>query len=176
MRMDWELIKILPQLSDISSMYYLYHINYRKAAAKGMAKAYRKCGDLLYSGKGCGYRNKTEAYKCYMKASSLGDNEATNSMGLMIETGFDDRPADPEAALEFYRKAAKNGSLDALINQAAYHLNSADGDKSLGRLLLLQAYKGGNQRASDYMIHFEIFKTKKEIEAATVNFDEEYLS
>jgi hypothetical protein len=46
----------------------------------------------------------------------------------------------------------------------------------LGRLLLLQAYKGGNQKAADYMIHFEVFKTKKEIEAATVNFDEEYIS
>jgi TPR repeat protein len=94
----------------------------------------------------------------------------------MIESGFDDRPADPEAALEYYKKAAKNGCLDALINQAAYHLNSVDGDKNLGRLLLLQAYKGGNQRAADYMIHFEIFKNKKEIEAASVNFDEEYLS
>jgi hypothetical protein len=26
------------------------------------------------------------------------------------------------------------------------------------------------------MIHFEVFKTKKDIEAATVNFDEEFVS
>jgi hypothetical protein len=26
------------------------------------------------------------------------------------------------------------------------------------------------------MIHFEIYKNKKDIEAATVNFDEEYIS
>jgi TPR repeat protein len=67
----------------------------------------------------------------------LGDNEATNSIGLMIENGFDDHPADPEAALEYYKKAAKAGCHDAIINQAAYHLQSIDGDRNLGRLLLL---------------------------------------
>ena len=94
----------------------------------------------------------------------------------MIENGFDDHAADPEAALEYYKKAAKAGCLDALINQAAYHFQNLDGDRNLGRLLLLQAYKGGNQKAADYMIHFEVFKTKKDIEAATVNFDEEFVS
>ena len=136
MSMAWVSTKISPQLSDITSK--SKQINpYRKAAGKGQGKAYRKCGDLLYSGKGCGQRNKTEAYKCYLKASSLGDNEATNSIGLMIENGFDDRPADPEAALEYYKKSSKSGCLDALINQAAYHLSNIDGDKNLGRLLLL---------------------------------------
>jgi hypothetical protein len=31
-----------------------FDLLFRKAASKGQAKAYRKCGDLLYSGKGCG--------------------------------------------------------------------------------------------------------------------------
>jgi hypothetical protein len=51
--MALESIKISQQLSDITSK--SQQINpYRKAAGKGQAKAYRKCGDLLYSGKGCG--------------------------------------------------------------------------------------------------------------------------
>ncbi len=38
---------------------------YRKAAALGFAKAHTKCGDLLYSGKGVGKRDKAEAFRCY---------------------------------------------------------------------------------------------------------------
>lgn len=55
----------------------------------------------------------------------------------MVESGFDDRPADPESALELYKNSAKAGCLDAMINQAAYYLQSVDGDRNLGRLLLL---------------------------------------
>jgi hypothetical protein len=48
-----ELTRISPQLSDIISKSNLIN-PFRKAAGKGQAKAFRKCGDLLYSGKGCG--------------------------------------------------------------------------------------------------------------------------
>jgi uncharacterized protein len=42
---------------------------YKKAANMGFAKAYTKCGDLLYSGKGCGKKDKSEAFKCYQRAA-----------------------------------------------------------------------------------------------------------
>lgn len=97
---------------------------YKKAAAKDFAKAHTKCGDLLYSGKGrgCDRRNKTEAFKCYQRAAALGDSEALNNLGLMIENGFDDRPSDPEGALEIYRQAHKMGNADAVINIALYYI------------------------------------------------------
>jgi hypothetical protein len=40
----------------------------------------------------------------------------------MIENGFDDRPSDPEGALEIYRQAHKLGNADAVINIALYYL------------------------------------------------------
>ena len=40
----------------------------------------------------------------------------------MIENGFDDRPSDPEGALEIYRQAHKQGNADALINIALYYI------------------------------------------------------
>lgn len=43
--------------------------------------------------------DKSEAYRFYAKAAHLNDSEAMNSMGLMLETGFDDKMSDPEQAL-----------------------------------------------------------------------------
>jgi len=42
---------------------------YKKAASLGYVKGYTKCGDLLYSGKGCGKRDKSEAIRCYQRAA-----------------------------------------------------------------------------------------------------------
>ena len=53
MSMASERTRISPQLSDITSKINIIKL-LRKAAGKGQAKAFRKCGDLLYSGKGCG--------------------------------------------------------------------------------------------------------------------------
>ena len=82
-----------------------------------------KCGDFIYSGRGVGRRDKTEAFKCYQKAALLNDSEAINNLGLMTENGFDDRIGDPEQALEYYKKAHKLGNTDASINIALMYLN-----------------------------------------------------
>lgn len=89
------LISVIPLLLDITST-IISLICYRKAASLGMAKAFTKCGDFVYSGKGCGKFDKSEAFKCYQKAALLNDSEALNNIGLMLELGFDDRPSDPE--------------------------------------------------------------------------------
>jgi TPR repeat protein len=52
----------------------------------------------------------------------LGDSEALNNLGLLLENGFDDRPSDPESALEIYRQAHKLGNADAVINIALYYI------------------------------------------------------
>ena len=72
----------------------MHNYFFRKAASLGSAKAFTKCGDLIYSGKGVGRKDKTEAFRCYMKASSMNDVEALNNIGLMLESGFDDRVSD----------------------------------------------------------------------------------
>ena len=113
---------ISPQPSAIISISYSFYIS-RKAALLNYPKAYVKCGDFIYSGRGVGRRDKSEAFKCYQKAALMNDSEAMNSLGLMIETGFDDRLGDPDAALEYYKKALKLGNSDASINIAMLYLN-----------------------------------------------------
>ncbi len=53
----------------------------------------------------------------------MNDSEALNSIGLMIENGFDERLGDPESALEYYKKAHKLGNTDASVNIAILYLN-----------------------------------------------------
>ena len=142
-------------------------------------KAYTKCGDLLYSGKGCGKKDKGEAFKCYQRAASMNDSEALNNLGLMIEVGFEDRPGDPDQALEYYRKANKLGNTDASINIAIYYINGVhvERDPKMGKQLLKQAYKNGNEKAVDYMVTFGFIKNRKEMEAEMLNIiDEEMVS
>ena len=108
---------------------------YRKAAKLDHVESLVKCGDFLYSGRGLPSfntnhkpsigqrRDKLEAFKCYKKASELGNPRGMNSLGLLYESGFDGNPADPERAEANYRQAHKLGNIDATINLAFYYLN-----------------------------------------------------
>lgn len=48
-------------------------------------------------------RDKNEAFKCYKKAADLGNMRAMNNLGLIVESGFDDVPADPERACSLFK-------------------------------------------------------------------------
>ena len=83
---------------------------YRKAAKLDHVESLVKCGDYIYSGKGLPssggsskgsikqLRDKTEAFKCYKRASEFGNSRALNNLGLMYEEGFEGVPANPEKA------------------------------------------------------------------------------
>ena len=63
----------------------------------GYAKAYTKCGNFIYSGKGCGgKKDKAEAFKYYFKGAQLNDAEAMNNLGLMNESGYNEKVSDHE--------------------------------------------------------------------------------
>jgi TPR repeat protein len=101
----------------------------------------------------------------------------------MIENGFDDRPSDPEGALEIYRQAHKLGNADALINIALYYIRGkqpVETDTKKGKEILKQAYKIGSTVSKDtvldYMIGFGFIKNKKEMEIEMLNMDEEVVS
>ena len=109
----------------------------------------------------------------------MNDSEALNNLGLMIEVGFEDRAGDPDQALEYYRKANKLGNTDASINIAIYYINGVhvERDPKMGKQLLKQAYKNGNEKAVDYMVTFGFIKNRKEMEAEMLNIiDEEMVS
>ena len=54
-----------------------------------------------------------------------------NNLGLMHESGFDEKIPDPEQALEWYKKSHKLGNTDASINIALFYLNGTYVEKDL---------------------------------------------
>ena len=88
---------------------------YRRGAKLDHVESLVKCGDFLYSGRGmpsfnAGQRasivqkkDLIEAFKCYKKASELGNPRGMNNCGLMYESGFEGTPANPERAGHMYR-------------------------------------------------------------------------
>jgi TPR repeat protein len=91
---------------------------FKKAARMNHAEAISKCGDYLYSGRlSNGVSNRTEALKCYQKASDMNSAVATNNLALMIES------SDPKKALELFKQAHKLGNLDATVNLAYGYFN-----------------------------------------------------
>ena len=67
-----------------------------------------------------------EAFKCYKKASELGNPRGMNNCGLMYESGFEGTPSNMLLAAELYKQAHKLGNLDATINLAFYYLNVSE--------------------------------------------------
>lgn len=108
---------------------------YRRGAKLDHVESLVKCGDFLYSGRGMPSFNTgqrasivqkkdlIEAFKCYKKASELGNARGMNNCGLMYENGFEGNPANLEKASSMYRQAHKLGNLDATINLAFFYLN-----------------------------------------------------
>mmetsp|Transcript_37315 Transcript_37315/g.49074 ORF Transcript_37315/g.49074 Transcript_37315/m.49074 type:complete len:141 (-) Transcript_37315:447-869(-) len=74
---------------------------YRKGAKLDHVDSLVKCGDFLYSGRGlpsfnsrktgsiAARKDAAEAFKCYRKASEMGNSRGMNNCGLMLETGFE---------------------------------------------------------------------------------------
>jgi TPR repeat protein len=60
--------------TDLKTAYRLY----RKAAEKGYAKGFTKCGDFIYDGTHYGHRDKTLAFNQYKQGAEFGDPEACN--------------------------------------------------------------------------------------------------
>lgn len=119
------------QTKDLKSAFQYY----RKGAKLDHIESLVKCGDFLFSGRGMPSfnsgkqasivqrRDKFEAFKCYKKASDLGNPRGMNNCGLMYESGFEGMPSELEKASQLYKQAHKLGNLDATINLAFYYLN-----------------------------------------------------
>ena len=104
---------------DIASAFCFY----KKAAKGNFVKAFKKCGDLLYTGFGNVKPDREEAFKWYHQASMIGDTEAFNCMGLMYEQGFGSNAPNIKEAESCYVKAHIYGSSDATVNLAVLALN-----------------------------------------------------
>ena len=144
---------------DLKSAFHYY----RKGAKLDHVESLVKCGDFLYSGRGLPSFNasqtpsisvrkdRLEAFKCYKKASDMGNSRGMNNCGLMYEGGFEGNPPDLESAEQMYKSAHKIGNLDATINLAFYYLNVSQTqflqpDLTLWILTRNWATKMGNQQ------------------------------
>jgi len=157
--------------------YHTAYSYYRKAANLGHAKAFKRCGDFLYSGCGLLRTDKHEAFNCYLKAAELRDEEAFNALGLMYEKGFERVNKNPEKAVENYKKAHDMGCTDASINLAFMYLkgNGVVKDIEQADSLMIDAATKGNTKARDYLIANGIVSTiqhVKEIKYTKEKFTE----
>ena len=91
-----------------------WHLKF--ASDMGHLNACAECGDLMYSGKGCLWSDKTKAYEFYERGSVLGSAWCMNLQALLLEQGFDAQMPDLERAVELYQKAGMTGSSDAFLN------------------------------------------------------------
>jgi TPR repeat protein len=116
---------------------------YRKAARQGSANAMFNLGAAYYNGEGVGV-NDTLAYAWFLLSSKAGNSsgqdaakrshaehgpngfkQACVAIGQMYEKG-DDLPKNLESAAAWYRKAAEQGSGEAMISLAGLYLNASD--------------------------------------------------
>lgn len=99
---------------------------------------------------------------CYQKAAELGDVSALNSIGLMLEQGYEEVMPSTEAAVSMFKQAHNYGNTDASINLAIHYLRESD--FKVGKALLVRAYANKNARAVDCMLQHGIIKSKSELE------------
>jgi eukaryotic-like serine/threonine-protein kinase len=85
---------------------------YRKAAEQGFAKAEKNLGDMYFFGRGVGHQDYGTAITWYKKAATQNFAEAQFRLGFMYEKGLG-TPQSDQQAVDFYKEAASNGSVDA---------------------------------------------------------------
>jgi len=150
--------------------YHTAYSYYRKAASFGHAKAWTKCGDLLYSGRGLLRADKKEAYFSYENGAKKGDPEAYNAIGLLYENGCECIEKNPAKAFENYNMAIKLGSVEALINLALMYINGIYVRKDIqeANRLMISAAEKGDTKAREYLVDNGVVSTiqhvKKPIE------------
>jgi eukaryotic-like serine/threonine-protein kinase len=85
---------------------------YQKAADQGYAKAEKNLGDMYFFGRGVSERDYKQAMLWYGKAADQQLAEAQFRLGYMYEKGLGTQQSNQDA-IDMYKKAARNGSVDA---------------------------------------------------------------
>ncbi len=130
---------------------------YKQAADLGYPNAFKKCGDMLYSGHELLQANKAEAMKYYQKAAEHNDADAYNALGLMHEKGFDGHEPDLDLAVQNFEKGYQLGCLDAGTN-LAFILLDEKGEKfsqTRGMQVMREVAQKGDVRAKEYLVEKE---------------------
>jgi len=115
---------------------------------------------------------------CYEKAAALGDAQAYNNMGIMLETGYDDVVPQPNQAYANYKAAYDQGSSDAALNIALFYLNANPSDiakipeiknnvpRQAAKELLIKAHQMKNPKAMEALFQYNLINSEAELEGA----------
>ena len=82
---------------------------FSRAAEKNHPKALNNLGIMYFTGKGV-VKDESKAVVYFLRAAQLGDANAQHNLGLIHETGAGGVPQNTDAAFQWYKKAADNGS------------------------------------------------------------------
>src|SRR5437868_13724030 len=66
------------------------------------------------------FKKYTKAYKLFLQSAMAGDAYAFNTLGYFLDYGIG-VPQDKNAALSWYKKAAKNGDICAYSNIGVFY-------------------------------------------------------
>jgi TPR repeat protein len=135
---------------------------YRQAAALGHPRAFKKCGDFVYSGQGVLHADKREAFRLFEKAAQLNDPEGYNALGLMYERGLEGVEANRKRAIENYSKAHEGGCTEGTINLALMYEKS---EPERARALMLDAAKKGDPKARKFLIERGVVISVQDVQA-----------
>ena len=113
---------------------------------------------------------------CYEKAAALGDIQAYNNIGIMLETGYDDVVPQLDQAYAKYKTAYDQGSSDAAVNIALFYLNVNPLDiskipeiknnvpRKAAKELLIKAHQMKNPKAMEALFQYNLIISEAELE------------
>jgi len=127
---------------------------YQKAALLNYPRAAKKCGDLLFKGKGLITPNVPEALKYYEKAADLGDGDAFLALAKIHENGAEGIEQNVDLAIQYYEKAKELGCADAGVHLSNIYHSGLSGrkDPEKAKMLMLEAANQGSYIARDNLI------------------------
>lgn len=122
---------------------------YQRAADLGWVNAIRQMGWVYQNGLGVG-KNEVTALGYYQEAADLGLVIAWQDLGVFYQEGRGGLEAQPEVALEWFRKAANQGDDNAMASLGrAYALGlGTPRDIELAKLWYGRASATGNEQAA----------------------------
>jgi len=149
-----------------SAFYFL-----KKASDLGHEPSMIMLANILYTGMSFIPSQKSEAFKMFEKISKKCNHEALNSLGIMIERGFDLKGPDPKKASIYYERAKEEGSIDAVFNLGLLYENGKGVEKSIpmGHSLISESARLGNSLAQIYMREHGIESTMDDSKNAPEN-------
>jgi TPR repeat protein len=127
---------------------------YEKAASQGSSEADLRIARIMASD--ADHRDRPTPFEVTLEAAEAGDPEAQRALAFKYEHGLGIEE-DPEAAIEWYRKAAEQGNTEALLWLSAYAAASGEpaGQPSSFERAKREARNGSPESQFALGLHYE---------------------